>query len=74
MSPRPANDARELIEGLIRGWFDVMTPVERAEEGAKLVGTVAAQMACHCDRETTANLFWILGDKIATSKPIGGAG
>lgn len=70
---RPAAEARHTIEGLIRPWFALMTPAERAQHGALLVAMVAAQMRVYCDPETTADLFYQLADQIVAATPPGAA-
>lgn len=55
---------RPEIEGLIREWFQLMTPEERASEGSKLLGFVSARLAFHCERRSVAEILWTLGDQV----------
>ena len=59
-----ASRQRTEIEGVIRAWFADMTPEDRAAEGSKMVGFLAAKLAFFCDRRSVAELLWTLGDQV----------
>lgn len=65
-----AERQREEIEGLIRAWLAQMSPEDRAREGSKLVGFMAARLAFWIpDRRAVIDLFYELGDQVVISHP-----
>lgn len=55
---------RAEIEGVVREWFVAMTPEDRAREGSKFMGFVAARLGFYCERRSVAEILWTLGDQV----------